>query len=88
MIAFEFELDPKYMTHLKDKSYYNNNYYKLSLSRYGDLIIPAKCDVLYQKWEDDGFRCYYSLGYFEEDKFIECFTWWDKFDELTGAAEE
>ena len=88
MIEFKFELDPKYMAHLKDKSYYNNNYYKLNLSRYGDFIIPAKCDILYQKCEDDDFGCYYSLGYFEGDKFIACFTWLDKFDELIGAAEE
>lgn len=82
MIEFKFELDPKYMTHLKDKSYYNNNYYKLSLSGYGDFIIPEKCDILYQKCEDDDFEwCYYSLGYFEGDKFIACFTWLDQFDD-------
>ena len=75
MIEFKFELDPKYMEHLKDKSCYNQNYYKLDLYHYGDLIIPRKCDILYQECEDDCPWCYYSLGYFEDEKFVECFTW-------------
>lgn len=88
MIEFKFELNPNYMTHLKDKSYYNNNYYELDLSRYGDLILPAKCDILYQKCEDDDFCCYYSLGYFEGDKFVACFTWLGYNNEFLGAKEK
>lgn len=79
-IEFKFELDERYMKHLKYKSRYNCNYYKLNLSNYGDIIIPAKCNILYQKCEDDDFYCYYSLGYFEDGRFVACFTWLDKWE--------
>ena len=45
--TFSFELDTKYMKHLKDKSHYNHNYYELDLNNYGDYIIPEMCDILY-----------------------------------------
>ena len=82
MIEFKFELNPRYMKHMKEVSRYNHNYYKLDLSHYGDLIMPRKCDVLYQECEDDDDYCYYSLGYFEGDKFVECFTWLDKVEDF------
>ena len=48
-IEFKFELNKEYMTHLKHKSCYNHNYYELDLSRYGDYIIPEKCNILFKK---------------------------------------
>jgi hypothetical protein len=79
MIEFKFELKAQYIEHIKDVSYYNHNYYKLNLSRYGDFIIPAKCNILYEESEDDCDYSYYSLGYFDENnKFVACFTWLDE----------
>ena len=77
-IEFKFELNKEYMTHLKDKSLYNHNYYELDLSRYGDYIIPEKCNILYQEAEDDSCSAYYSIGYFDENaKFQAMWTWLD-----------
>lgn len=75
-ITFSFELDKRYIKHLKEKSYYNHNYYKLDLQYYGDYIIHAKCDILYEENDDISDSTYYSLGYFDEnDKFVACWTW-------------
>lgn len=78
MIKFKFELKAQHIEHIPHFSYYNHNYYKLDLSKYGDFIIPAKCNILYEEAEDDCDYCYYSLGYFEDNKFIACFTWLDE----------
>ena len=74
-ITFSFELDRRAMTHLKDKSYYNHNYYQLDLSVYGDYITPAACDILYEEFEEFSETYTYTLGYFEGVDFVECFTW-------------
>ena len=73
--TFSFELDKKAMTHLKDKSYYNHNYYKLDLSVYGDYITPAMCDILYEEFDEFSETYTYTLGYFEGVDFVRCFTW-------------
>lgn len=87
-VEFKFNLDKRYMKHLAKKSYYNHNYYKLNLYDYGDYIIPRKCDILYEECEDDGGGCYYSLGYFENDEFLPCFTWFDDDKDLYGVEVE
>ena len=51
-------------------------------------IIPRKCNILYEECEDDGGGCYYSLGYFEGDEFIPCFTWFDNDKDLYGVEVE
>ena len=85
-IELSFTLDSRYITHIKDKSSYNHNYYKLDLSHYGDYIIYEKCDVLYQECEDDCFEAYYSLGYLDEnDKFQAMWTWIDRWDKLENV---
>jgi len=75
-IQFSFELDARYIRHLKEKSCYNHNYYELDLSHYGDYIIPQKCNILYEDAEDDCYATYYSIGYFDEDgEFQAMWTW-------------
>ena len=74
-ITFSFELDRRAMTHLKDKSYYNHNYYQLDLSVYGDYITPAACDILYEEFDEFSETYTYTLGYFEGVDFVKCFTW-------------
>jgi hypothetical protein len=86
-IEFKFSLSKNYMKRIKSKSYYNHNYYNLDLHHYGDYIIPHKCNVLYQECSDDEYDCYYTLGYFEKNEFIPCFTWVDEFEEFDGVEE-
>ena len=74
-VTFSFELDKTAMTHLKERSTYNHNYYELDLRVYGDWIIPEKCNILFEHAEDDCPFVYYSLGYLEDDKFKPMFTW-------------
>ena len=87
-IDFKFELDTRYMKHLKDKSYYNYNYYELDLSHYGDYILNRKCNILLEDMEDDTYYAYYSLGYFDEmEKFQEMWTWLDNWQMSLGLQE-
>lgn len=87
-VTFKFELDKKAMTHLKAKSSYNHNYYELDLNAYGDYIMPEKCNILYEECsDDDNFAAYYSLGYFEGDKFHAMFTWLDECKQLDFIME-
>lgn len=74
--TFSFELDKKAIKHLKDKSVYNHNYYELNFSSYGDYILAEKCNILFEHCDDD-YGAYYSLGYFEGDKFQPMFTWFE-----------
>ena len=74
-VTFSFELDTKHMTHIKEVSSYNHNYYKLDLSIYGDYITPAMCDVLYEEFDEFSETYTYTLGYFEGALFVRCFTW-------------
>ena len=79
-MTFSFELDRRAMTHLKEKSTYNKNYYKLDLSAYGDYITPELCNILYEEFDEFSETYTYTLGYFScepyyGDTFIRCFTW-------------
>ena len=79
-VTFSFDLDTKYMTHIKEVSYYNHNYYKLDLNQYGDYIIPESCDVLYEECDEFYGTYTYTLGYFVNGtphfgEFERCFTW-------------
>lgn len=79
-MTFSFELDRRAMTHLKDKSTYNKNYYKLDLSVYGDYITPELCNILYEEFEEFSETYTYTLGFFTGDAFtgdtfVRCFTW-------------
>ena len=83
IVDFSFSLDTRYIEHLKEKSYYNHNYYKLDLSYYGDYILSRKCNILYQECKDDCEEAYYSLGYFDaDDKFQTMWTWLDSWNKL------
>ena len=62
-VTFSFELDTKYMKHLKDKSYYNHNYYELDLNHYGDYILPEMCDILFEYCDEFSETYTYTLGY-------------------------
>jgi hypothetical protein len=86
-VTFSFELDKKAMTHLKERSSYNHNYYELDLNAYGDYILAEKCNILYEECNDDDFEAYYSLGYFEGSKFQPMFTWLDDCKHLDFIME-
>lgn len=72
-----FELDKRTLTHIKDISYYNHNYYHIELGSYGDYILSEKCDIIYEECTDDDSGAYYSLGWFEGTKFVAAWTWYE-----------
>ena len=76
-ITMSFEIDKDTLTHIEEKSRYNHNYYHIDTSKYGDYIIPEKCDVIYEECDDISDGAYYSLGWFEGDRFIPAWTWYE-----------
>ena len=63
---------PDTIEHIKEKSFYDHNYYKIK--GYGDWLY-GKCDVVYQIYHECE-NCYeYQLGYFENEKFIPMLYW-------------
>lgn len=74
-ITFSFELDKRAIKHIKDKSYYNHNYYELDLSVCRDYITPEKCNILYEECDEFSETYTYTLGYFDGVDFVRCFTW-------------
>lgn len=75
MAVFSFEIEKKDMIHIADKSHYNHNYYKLNLSQYGDYFGCCKCDILYEECCEFSETYTYSLGFFEDGKFMSMFSW-------------
>lgn len=76
-VTMSFEIDKRTLTHLKDISYYNHNYYHIELGSYGDYILSEKCDIIYEECTDDESGAYYSLGWFEGSKFVAAWTWYE-----------
>jgi hypothetical protein len=76
-VTISFEIDKDTLTHIEEKSCYNHNYYHIDTSWYGDYIIPAKCDTIYEECDDVSDGAYYSLGWFEGDEFIAAWTWYE-----------
>lgn len=75
-VSFSFELNTKYIQHIKDKSRYNHNYYALALEPYGDFIVDMKCDILLEECSDDTDATYYTLGFFDESgEFVGVWKW-------------
>lgn len=73
--TFSFELDTEHMNHIEEKSWYDHNYYELDLTQYGDYIIPGICNILFEEYDEFADTYTYTLGYFEYEKFVNCFTW-------------
>lgn len=75
MAVFSFEIDDKHITHVKEKSSYNNNFYKLNLAAHGDMFGYCKCDILREKCDEFSETYSYSLGFFEGETFYSMFEW-------------
>lgn len=76
------------LQHIKNKSCYNHNYYLLPT--YGDWIWYGdhNNNVLYQVCHEDE-NCYtYSLGRFENNKFVKVLSWLTGNDILDGISTE
>lgn len=72
IINFNLTIPSQAVTHLKDISYYNHNYYKLD--EYGDWFF-SEYDILKVVCHEDE-NCYtYSLGRFENEKFNGVLHW-------------
>jgi hypothetical protein len=81
-IDFNIKLPTYGVTHIKQYSFYNRNYYKLK--EYGDWLILYGNDILKQRYDEcDNFYTY-SFGKFEGDKFIRAITWTINEDILEG----
>ena len=74
-IKCSFEINKDAITYIPEKSYYNHCYYHIDVARHGDLILPEKCNILYEECEDDTYATYYSLGWFEGEEFVAAWTW-------------
>jgi len=59
----KIEIDINKLEHLKDKSFYNHNYYLLNFK-----ILD--CDIIMQKCAEDTEELRYIFGIFEKDEFI------------------
>lgn len=59
--------------HLKDKSMYNQNYYKLK--SYGDWCFLNGNDILEDICNEDENFDTFALGHFEGDEFIRVLEW-------------
>jgi hypothetical protein len=74
-IKCSFEINKDAIIYIPEKSHYNHCYYHIDVARHGDLILPEKCDTLYEEAEDDTYATYYSLGWFEGEEFVAAWTW-------------
>lgn len=88
MINCQFELNERYIKRLANVSYYNHNYYELDLSKCGDFVIPKKCNILYVESDEFYNVDTYSLGYFENNKFVACFAWINELQDFIGIKEK
>lgn len=72
-INFETGMFNTEITHLKDKSYYDHNYYHIG--HYGDWLY-GKLDTILQIYSECE-NCYeYQYGYFnDKDEFIPMLYW-------------
>ena len=78
-VNMSFEIDKRTLTHLKDKSCYNHNYFRIDLSQYGDYILSEKCNIIYEECSDaDDYGAYYSVGWFEGGRFVAAWTWYER----------
>ena len=72
IINFNIKLPVSCFKHIKEKSCYDHNYYKVK--DYGDWFYGI-CDALLQEYSESD-DCYsYSLGKVENDKFIPMIFW-------------
>lgn len=67
-------LDIARTEHLADKSFYNHNYYKIYPQGY-DCYFSNGFDILFELCHEDEGCFDYTLGRFEEDRFIGALSW-------------
>lgn len=74
MNELKLELGIRSLTHLKEKSCYNHNYYKIE--PYGDGWCTYENDILLENCQED-YNCYnYELGHFDvKGEFVPVFGW-------------
>lgn len=71
-VNLNIEIPGDCIEHIRDKSFYDHNYYHLKPC--GDWLY-GKCDILSQKYHESD-NCYTNaLGYVENDKFIGMIYW-------------
>ena len=66
------------LKHIKDKSYYDNNYYKIL--NCGDSLTNFESLVLYQHYDEMFNIMEYELGVFENNKFNVYISWCENYE--------
>jgi len=79
-IIIPFASHPK-LAHIKDKSVYNHNYYKLQ--PYGDWVDYHGNDILLEDCDEEYNSYKYSFGRFEGDEYIPVFSYCTQDDVLS-----
>lgn len=61
------KLDIEELEHIKERSYYDHNFYKLPFMLiYNDI----ECNILYEEYDEQFEEAIYAIGYIDENKFV------------------
>lgn len=72
LVDFDISVPVRAVTHIKEKSSYDNNYYRVE--NYGDWFY-GEYDVIHQRYHECE-NCYsYELGRFIENNFVMVIGW-------------
>lgn len=74
-MKIEFEIPNDAITHLKEVSFYDHNYYKIDKSKLTTEWFDCNgCDIIYEEYDEFSDTYTLTFGYFTEDvekpKFI------------------
>jgi hypothetical protein len=74
-MTFKIEIDAKALTYLKEKSTYNRNFWRINILKMGDYLGQCEFNILREEFDEFTETAYFSIGKFENDKFMPMFTW-------------
>ena len=84
----EFEIPNNAITHLKEQSFYDHNYYKIDKTQLNiEWFDCNDCDIIYEEYDEFSNRYTLTFGYFieyeENSKFVPMLS----FDSSYGIDE-
>lgn len=84
----EFEIPNDAITHLKEVSFYDHNYYKIDKSKLNTEWFNCNgCDIIYEEYDEFPDRYTLTFGYFIEDEENPKFVPMLSFDSPYGIDE-
>lgn len=81
IIDFDIRIPDTAITHIKEKSWYDHNFYKIDT--YGDWLY-GKLNIILQKYNECENVYSYEYGYFIDDKFVAELYWTTEKDIFEG----